>query len=102
MNDCGNCAQLVDNLPLLAGYLLIYWLLQGGDHVDLISKQLAIDAPFKKFDMRTGVTWIPIEYIEQLPPCEDTISRQAAIDAFMSATSDGDKAEWCKWVLERV
>ena len=32
----------------------------------------------------------------------DLISRQAAIDAFMIAISDGDKAEWCKWVLERL
>jgi len=34
--------------------------------------------------------------------CEDAISRQAAIDAFMKVTSDGDKAEWCKWVLEQL
>lgn len=32
----------------------------------------------------------------------DTISRQAAIDAFMTATSDGDKFDWCKWVLKQV
>lgn len=32
----------------------------------------------------------------------DLIERQAAIDAFMTATSDGDKAEWCKWVLTQV
>ena len=33
---------------------------------------------------------------------DDLISRKAAIDAFMTATSDGDKAEWCKWVLEQL
>ena len=33
---------------------------------------------------------------------EDLISRKAAIEAFMTATSDGDKADWCKWVLERL
>jgi hypothetical protein len=32
----------------------------------------------------------------------DLIERQAAIDAFMTATSDVDKAEWCKWVLEQL
>ena len=32
----------------------------------------------------------------------DTISRQEAIDAFMTSTSDGDKADWCKWVLEQL
>jgi hypothetical protein len=32
----------------------------------------------------------------------DLISRQAAIDAFMTATSDGDKAEWCRWVLKQL
>ena len=37
---------------------------------DLIERQKAIDAPFKKFDMGTGVTWIPLEYIEQLPPAQ--------------------------------
>ena len=24
------------------------------------------------------------------------------IDAFMTATADGDKAEWCKWVIEQL
>jgi hypothetical protein len=33
---------------------------------------------------------------------DDTISRRAAIDAFMTATSDGDKAEWCRWVLKQL
>ena len=33
---------------------------------------------------------------------DDLISRQAAIDAFMKATSDGDKFDWCKWVLKQV
>jgi hypothetical protein len=32
----------------------------------------------------------------------DPIDRQAAIDAFMTATSDGDKAEWCRWVLKQL
>lgn len=32
----------------------------------------------------------------------DIISRQTAIDAFMKATSDGDKFDWCKWVLKQV
>ena len=32
----------------------------------------------------------------------DLISRQAAIEAFMAATSDGDKYDWCKWVLTQV
>jgi hypothetical protein len=33
---------------------------------------------------------------------DDLISRAAAIDAFMTATSDGDKAEWCRWVLKQL
>ena len=37
---------------------------------DLISRQAAIDAPFKKFDADTGVTWIPLEHIEQLPSAQ--------------------------------
>lgn len=32
----------------------------------------------------------------------DLISRQAAIDAFMMATADGDKAEWCEYVIRQV
>lgn len=32
----------------------------------------------------------------------DSIERQAAIEAFMTATSDGDKFDWCKWVLKQV
>lgn len=32
----------------------------------------------------------------------DPIERQDAINTFMTLTSDGDKAEWCKWVLEQV
>lgn len=32
----------------------------------------------------------------------DCISRRGAIQAFMTATSDGDKANWCKWVLEEL
>ena len=32
----------------------------------------------------------------------DCINRQAAIDAFMTATADGDKAEWCKWVINQL
>lgn len=64
-SDCGNCGQIEDNPPLMAGYLLIYWQLQGGGYMDLIS-------------------------------------RAAAIDAFMTATSDGDKAEWCRRVLEQL
>ena len=32
----------------------------------------------------------------------DLIDRQAAIDAFMTSTSDGDKAEWCEWVLKQL
>ena len=40
---------------------------------DLISRQAAIDAPFKKFDMATGVTWIPLEYIEKLPSAQPEI-----------------------------
>lgn len=37
---------------------------------DSISRQAAIDAPFKKYDMSTGATWIPLEYIEQLPSAQ--------------------------------
>ena len=37
---------------------------------DYISRQAAIDAPFKKFDADTGVTWIPLEHIEQLPSAQ--------------------------------
>lgn len=33
---------------------------------------------------------------------DDLISRQAAINAFMTLTSDGDKADWCKWVIEQL
>ena len=33
---------------------------------------------------------------------DDLISRQAAKDAFMNATADGDKVEFCWWVLDRV
>ena len=33
---------------------------------------------------------------------DDLISRRDAIDAFMTSTSDGDKFEWCKWVLEQL
>lgn len=32
----------------------------------------------------------------------DLIDRQAAIDAFMTSTSDGDKADWCEWVLKQL
>lgn len=32
----------------------------------------------------------------------DLISRQEAINTFLTSTSDGDKAEWCKYVLEEV
>lgn len=32
----------------------------------------------------------------------DLISRQKAINTFLESTSDGDRAEWCKWVLEKV
>ena len=32
----------------------------------------------------------------------DLISRADAIDAFMTATADGDKAEWCKWVINQL
>ncbi len=32
----------------------------------------------------------------------DLISRQAAKDAFMKATADGDKVEFCWWVLDAV
>ena len=32
----------------------------------------------------------------------DCISRQAAIDAFFTATSDGDKAEWCEYVIKTL
>ena len=39
---------------------------------------------------------------EEIRTDDDLISRQAAIDAFMTATSDGDKADWCKWVLEQL
>lgn len=31
---------------------------------------------------------------------DDLISRQAAKDAFMKATADGDKVEFCWWVLD--
>lgn len=33
---------------------------------------------------------------------EELISRQATIDAFMNATADGDKFEWCKWVINQL
>ena len=33
---------------------------------------------------------------------EDAISRQTAINAFYTATADGDKAEWCECVLRNV
>lgn len=33
---------------------------------------------------------------------DDCISRQAAIDAFMKATADGDKFEWCECVLKQL
>ena len=33
---------------------------------------------------------------------DDLISRQAAKDAFMNASADGDKVEFCWWVLDRV
>lgn len=33
---------------------------------------------------------------------DDLISRQAAIDAFFTATSDGDKAEWCEYVIKTL
>lgn len=75
--------------------------------MDLISKQLAIDKLISEPpEMNYGFYYA--EKIKALPSAQpehlvnDTISRQAAIDAFMSATSDGDKAEWCKMVLERV
>ena len=32
----------------------------------------------------------------------DYISRQAAKDAFMKATADGDKVEFCWWVLDKL
>lgn len=41
---------------------------------DLIERQKAIDAPFKKYDMSTGVTWIPLEYVEQLPSAHPVIT----------------------------
>ena len=41
-------------------------------------------------------------YYKMLRTYNDTISRQEAINAFMTSTSDGDKAEWCKWVLEQL
>lgn len=37
---------------------------------DVIYRQAAIDAPFKKWDEKTGVTWIPLEHIERLPSAE--------------------------------
>ena len=43
---------------------------QNVQNEDLILRKAAIDAPFKKFDMGTGVTWIPLEYIEQLPSAQ--------------------------------
>jgi len=33
---------------------------------------------------------------------DELISRQLAIDAFMTATADGDKFEWCEWVLRQL
>ena len=33
---------------------------------------------------------------------DDLISRQAAIDAFFNATSDGDKAEFCVAVVKNI
>lgn len=32
----------------------------------------------------------------------DLISREAAIAAFMTSTADGDKFEWCEWVLKKL
>lgn len=32
----------------------------------------------------------------------DLISRRAAIEAFMKATADGDKFEWCEYVLKQL
>lgn len=32
----------------------------------------------------------------------DLIDRQATIDTFMKATSDGDKADWCAYVLKQL
>lgn len=32
----------------------------------------------------------------------DLISREEAILAFYNATGDGDKAEWCRWVLSGI
>lgn len=33
---------------------------------------------------------------------DDLIRRADAIDAFMTATADGDKFEWCEWVLKQL
>lgn len=33
---------------------------------------------------------------------DDIIYRKHAIEAFMTSTSDGDKAEWCKWIIEQL
>ena len=33
---------------------------------------------------------------------DDLISRRAAIEAFLTETSDGDKAEWCIWVISQL
>lgn len=43
--------------------------------------------PFKKYDMNTGVTWIPLEYVEQLP------SAQPYTEAEIQKMQDLEQAE---------
>ncbi|MBO7423062.1 MAG: DUF551 domain-containing protein [Oscillospiraceae bacterium] len=80
---------------------------------DTISRKDAIDAPFKKFDMSTGVTWIPLEYIEQLPsaqpepqwiPCKERLpeedhwlggsGKQFSDEVLISITNREDADAW--------
>lgn len=58
---------------------------------DVISRQAAIDAPFKKFDVSTGVTWIPLEHIELLPPAQPDLSEYS--DRLWKAAYERGKSE---------
>jgi len=71
------------------------------DAVDMAIKALMEQS---KHDQNTSSKQPDLETlgIKTGETCADAISRQAAIDAFMKVTSDGDEAEWCKWVLEQL
>lgn len=59
---------------------------------DLVGRQAAIDAPFKKWDVKAGVTWIPLEHIEQLPPAQPEYTEQDVKDAYHTGFSVGMEA----------